>query len=142
MASDHHLPSHTAGTEDDIPRQAGMLPRRKHAAVVLREIDWNASTSACATPLATVTTWLEMRKCTVPRGGRESPTCIWTDGMEHAECVAAAAWNAHTASAGGSLPRAEVLCKREYRTHALRRGFSMLLEVRAKQLGALSSPDL
>ncbi|RNC51187.1 hypothetical protein TcCL_ESM11721 [Trypanosoma cruzi] len=119
-----------------------MLPRRKHVAVVLREIDWNASTSACATPLATVTTWLEMRKCTVPRGSRESPTCIWTDGMEHAECVAAAAWNAHTASPGGSPPRAEFVRKREYRNHALRGGFSMQLEVRAKQLGTLSSSDL
>ncbi|KAF8282394.1 hypothetical protein TcBrA4_0083030 [Trypanosoma cruzi] len=35
-----------------------------------------------------------------------------------------------------------MLCKREYCNHALRRGFSMLPEVRAKQLGALSSPGL
>ncbi|KAF8289557.1 hypothetical protein TcBrA4_0140140 [Trypanosoma cruzi] len=60
MDSDHHLPSHTAGTEDGIPRQAGMLPRRKRVAVVLREADCDASTTACETPLATVTTWLEM----------------------------------------------------------------------------------
>ncbi|EAN99225.1 hypothetical protein TcCL_ESM09717 [Trypanosoma cruzi] len=111
MASDHHLPSHTAGTEDDIPQLARMLPRRKHVAVVLREIDWNASTSACATPLATVTTWLGMHRGTVraasrttPRGSRESSRGISTDGMEHAECVAAAAWNAHTASPGERLP--------------------------------------
>ncbi|KAF8286962.1 hypothetical protein TcBrA4_0023540 [Trypanosoma cruzi] len=32
----------------------------EHDALVLREADCNASTSACATPLATVTTWLEM----------------------------------------------------------------------------------
>ncbi|KAF8298224.1 hypothetical protein TcBrA4_0065210 [Trypanosoma cruzi] len=48
MDSDHHLPSHTAGTEDGIPRQTGMLPRRKHAALALRAADWNACTSACA----------------------------------------------------------------------------------------------
>ncbi|KAF8307019.1 hypothetical protein TcBrA4_0020880 [Trypanosoma cruzi] len=73
MDSDQHLPSHTAGTEDGLSRQAGMLPRRKHVAVVLREADCDASTSACVTPLATVTTWLEMRKCTIPRGSRDSP---------------------------------------------------------------------
>ncbi|RNC36106.1 hypothetical protein TcCL_Unassigned00951 [Trypanosoma cruzi] len=56
--------------------------------------------------------------------------------------VAAAACSVYTASPGGSLLRAEVLCKREDRNHALRRGFSKLLEVRAKQLGALSSPGL
>ncbi|KAF8289732.1 hypothetical protein TcYC6_0026120 [Trypanosoma cruzi] len=72
MDSDHHLPLYTAVTEDGIPRPAGMLPRRKHAVVVLREADWNASTSVCATPLAAVTTWLEMRKCTIPRGSRDS----------------------------------------------------------------------
>ncbi|KAF8289572.1 hypothetical protein TcBrA4_0140090 [Trypanosoma cruzi] len=60
MDSDQHLPSHTAGTEDGIPRQAGMLPRRKHAAIVLREADCDASTTVRVTPLATVTTWLEM----------------------------------------------------------------------------------
>ncbi|RNC53136.1 hypothetical protein TcCL_ESM09572 [Trypanosoma cruzi] len=65
MDSDHHLPSHTAGTEGGIPRLAGMLPRRKHVAVVLREADWNASTSACGTPLATLTTWFEMHRGTV-----------------------------------------------------------------------------
>ncbi|KAF8304919.1 hypothetical protein TcBrA4_0044530 [Trypanosoma cruzi] len=91
MDSDQHLPSHTAGTEDGIPRQAGMLPRRKHAALALREADCDASTTACVTPLATVTTWLVMRKCTIPRGSRDSPTKITTDGMEQAECVAAAA---------------------------------------------------
>ncbi|ESS60629.1 hypothetical protein TCDM_11835 [Trypanosoma cruzi Dm28c] len=84
MDSDQHLPSHTAGTEDG-------LPRRKHVAVVLREADCDASTTACVTPLATVTTWLEMRKCTVPRGSRDSPTGITTDGMEQAESVSAAA---------------------------------------------------
>ncbi|KAF8298315.1 hypothetical protein TcBrA4_0064290 [Trypanosoma cruzi] len=73
MDSDHHLPSHTAGTEDGLSRQAGMLPRRKRVAVVLREADCDASTTACVTPLASVTTWLEMRKCTIPRGSRESP---------------------------------------------------------------------
>ncbi|KAF8307064.1 hypothetical protein TcBrA4_0021100 [Trypanosoma cruzi] len=91
MDSDQHLPSHTAGTEDGLSRQAGMVPRRKHVAVVLRDADCDASTTACGTPLATVTTWLEMRKCTVPRGSRDSPTGIWTDGMEQAECVSAAA---------------------------------------------------
>ncbi|RNE95816.1 hypothetical protein TcG_13241 [Trypanosoma cruzi] len=60
LESDHPLVLQTAGTEDGIPRLAGMLPRRKHVAVVLREADCDASTSACATPLATVTTWLEM----------------------------------------------------------------------------------
>ncbi|RNC54754.1 hypothetical protein TcCL_ESM07811 [Trypanosoma cruzi] len=65
MDSDHHLLSHTAGTEDGIPRQAGMLPRRKHAAFALRAADWNDSTTVCATPLATVTTWLEMHRGTV-----------------------------------------------------------------------------
>ncbi|KAF8279904.1 hypothetical protein TcBrA4_0099080 [Trypanosoma cruzi] len=58
MVSDHHLPSHTAGTED------GMLPRRKHVAVVLRDADCGASTTACETPLAAVTTWLEMHRGT------------------------------------------------------------------------------
>ncbi|KAF8297456.1 hypothetical protein TcYC6_0078400 [Trypanosoma cruzi] len=149
LESDHPLVLYTAGTEDGIPRQAGMLPRRKHAAVVLREADCNACTSACATPLATGTTWLEMHRGTVraarhtiPRGSRDSSRGISTDGMEHAECVAAAAWNAHTASPEDSLPRAEVLRKREDRNHTLRRVFSMLLEVRAKQLCALSSPGL
>ncbi|KAF8299609.1 hypothetical protein TcBrA4_0052850 [Trypanosoma cruzi] len=66
MDSDQHLPSHTAGTEDGIPR-------RKHVALALREADCDASTTACVTPLATVTTWLEMRKCTIPRGSRDSP---------------------------------------------------------------------
>ncbi|RNC34993.1 hypothetical protein TcCL_Unassigned02170, partial [Trypanosoma cruzi] len=56
--SDQHLQSHTAGTEDGIPRQAGMLPQRKHVAFVLRDADCDASTSACGTPLASVTTWL------------------------------------------------------------------------------------
>ncbi|RNC40911.1 hypothetical protein TcCL_NonESM09574 [Trypanosoma cruzi] len=73
MDSDHHLPSHTAGTEDGIPRQAGMLPQRKHFAFFLRDADCDASTSACVTPLATVTTWLEMRKYTIPRGSRDRP---------------------------------------------------------------------
>ncbi|ESS55593.1 hypothetical protein TCDM_12924 [Trypanosoma cruzi Dm28c] len=96
MDSDQHLPSHTAGTEDGLSRQAGMLPRRKHVAVVLRDADCDASTTACVTPLATVTTWLEMRKCAVPRGSRDIPTGIWTDGMEQAECVAATACNERT----------------------------------------------
>ncbi|EAN96851.1 hypothetical protein TcCL_NonESM08458 [Trypanosoma cruzi] len=111
MDSDHHLPSHTAGTEDGIPRQAGMLPRRKHAAFALRAADWNDSTSACETLLATVITWLEMHRGTIraarrniPCGSRDSSTGMWTDGMEHAESTAAAACNAHTASPGGSLP--------------------------------------
>ncbi|KAF8283235.1 hypothetical protein TcYC6_0058300 [Trypanosoma cruzi] len=149
MESDHDLPSHSVGTEDGIPRQAGMLPRRKHAAFALRAADWNDSTTACETPLATVTTWLETHRGTVraarrniPCGSRVIPTGIWTDGMEHAESTAAAACNAHTASPGGSLPRAEVARKREDRNHALCGGFSMLLEVRTKQLGALSSPGL
>ncbi|EKF28925.1 hypothetical protein MOQ_007308 [Trypanosoma cruzi marinkellei] len=111
MDPDHHLPLYTAGTEDGIPRQAGMLPRRKHAAVVvLRGADGNASTSACATPLATVTTWLETHRGTVraarrtiPRDSRHSSRRNWTVGMEQAECVAAAACNAHTALPGGSL---------------------------------------
>ncbi|PWU90435.1 hypothetical protein C4B63_50g234 [Trypanosoma cruzi] len=60
MDSDHHLLSHTAGTEDGLPRQAGMLPRRKHAAFTLRAADWNDSATVCATSLAAVTTWLEM----------------------------------------------------------------------------------
>ncbi|KAF8298319.1 hypothetical protein TcBrA4_0064230 [Trypanosoma cruzi] len=64
MDSDHHLPSHTAGTEDGIPRQAGMVPRRKHFALALREAGCDASTTACVTPLATVTTWLEMHRGT------------------------------------------------------------------------------
>ncbi|EAN98924.1 hypothetical protein TcCL_ESM11422 [Trypanosoma cruzi] len=64
MESDHHPPFHTAETEDGLPRQTGMLPRRKHA-VVLREADCDASTSACATPLSTVITWLEMHRGTV-----------------------------------------------------------------------------
>ncbi|KAF8297346.1 hypothetical protein TcBrA4_0068730 [Trypanosoma cruzi] len=61
MDSDQHLPSHTAGTEDGIPRQAGMVPRRKHVVVALREAGCDASTSACVIPLATVTTRL---RCT------------------------------------------------------------------------------
>ncbi|ESS61969.1 hypothetical protein TCDM_10395 [Trypanosoma cruzi Dm28c] len=65
MDSDHHLPSHTAGTEDGIPRQKGMMPRQKHFAFVLREADCDAFTSAFATSLATVTTWLEMHRGTV-----------------------------------------------------------------------------
>ncbi|ESS60367.1 hypothetical protein TCDM_12116 [Trypanosoma cruzi Dm28c] len=96
MDSDQHLPSHTAGTEDGIPQQAGMVPRRKHAALALRDADCDASTSACVTPLATVTTWLVMRKCTIPRGSRDSPTKITTDGMEQAESVSAAACNERT----------------------------------------------
>ncbi|RNF10309.1 hypothetical protein TcG_09750 [Trypanosoma cruzi] len=64
MDSDQHLPSHTAGTEDGLSRQAGMLPRRKRVAIVLREADSDASTTACVTPLATVTTWLEMHRGT------------------------------------------------------------------------------
>ncbi|RNC38938.1 hypothetical protein TcCL_NonESM11773 [Trypanosoma cruzi] len=79
MDSDQHLPSHTAGTEDGIPRLAGMLPQRKHVAFFLRDADWNASTSACGTPLATVTTWLEIHRGTIPRGSRDIPTCIWTE---------------------------------------------------------------
>ncbi|EKG02232.1 hypothetical protein TCSYLVIO_006749, partial [Trypanosoma cruzi] len=65
MESDHHLPSHTAETEDGIPRQKGMLPRRKNVAFFLHEADCGASTSACATSLATVITWLEMHRGTV-----------------------------------------------------------------------------
>ncbi|RNF23247.1 hypothetical protein TcG_01804 [Trypanosoma cruzi] len=75
-------------------------------------------------------------------GSRDIFTCIWTEGVEQAECVAAAAWDAHTASPGGSLPRAEVVRKREDRNHALCRNFSMLLVVRARQLGTLLSPGL
>ncbi|KAF8278100.1 hypothetical protein TcBrA4_0118110 [Trypanosoma cruzi] len=71
MDSDRHLPSHTAGTEDGISRQAGMLPRRKHAALALRAANWNACTSACAASLAAVTTWLEMHRGTV-RAARRS----------------------------------------------------------------------
>ncbi|KAF5219300.1 hypothetical protein ECC02_007726 [Trypanosoma cruzi] len=149
LDSYQHLSSHTAGTEDGIPRQAGMLPRRKHAAFAMCAADWNDSTTAFHAPLATATTWLEMHRSTIqaarsdiPCGSRVIPTGMWTDGMERAESTAAAACNAHTASPGGSLPRAEVLRKREDCNHALRGGFSMLLEVRAKQLGALSSPGL
>ncbi|KAF8277823.1 hypothetical protein TcBrA4_0109610 [Trypanosoma cruzi] len=65
MDSDHQMPSHTAGTEDGIPQQAGMLPRRKHDAVVLHEADRDAFTLARGTPLATVITWLEMHRGTV-----------------------------------------------------------------------------
>ncbi|EKF26503.1 hypothetical protein MOQ_009797 [Trypanosoma cruzi marinkellei] len=129
-------------------RDGGRPPAdSRHAAttetccLVLREADWNASTSACATPLATVTAWMEMHRDTVraarrtiPRGSRDSPRGISTDGMEHAECVAAAACNAHTASPGDSVPRAEVLRKREDRNYALRCGLSMLLVVHAKKL--------
>ncbi|RNF02057.1 hypothetical protein TcG_11314 [Trypanosoma cruzi] len=65
MDSDHHLPSHTAETEDGLSRQKGTLPRRKYVAFFLHEADCGASTSACATSLATVTTWLEMHRGTV-----------------------------------------------------------------------------
>ncbi|RNC41508.1 hypothetical protein TcCL_NonESM08931 [Trypanosoma cruzi] len=65
MDSDHHLPSHTAETEDGILRLAGMLPRRKHVAISLREADCDSFTSACGTPLAAVITWLEMHRGTV-----------------------------------------------------------------------------
>ncbi|KAF8307103.1 hypothetical protein TcBrA4_0021030 [Trypanosoma cruzi] len=78
-----------------------MLPRRKRVAVALREADCDASTTACETPLASVITWFEMRKCTIPRGSRDSPTGIWTDGMEQAECVAAAACPELKCSANG-----------------------------------------
>ncbi|KAF8289660.1 hypothetical protein TcBrA4_0139590 [Trypanosoma cruzi] len=114
MDSDQHLPSHTAGTEDGLSRQAGMLPRRKHAALALREADCDASTTACVTPLATVTTWLEMRKCTIPRGSRDSPTGITTDGMEQAECVAATACNERTFLPEAACP--ELTCSANGRT--------------------------
>ncbi|RNF10443.1 hypothetical protein TcG_09428 [Trypanosoma cruzi] len=130
MDSDHHLPSHTAGTEDGIPRQTGMLPRRKHAALALRAADWNACTSACATSLAAVTTWLEMHRVTVRAAAVTSH--MYLDGRNVAGRVCCSC----------SLPRAEVVRKREDRNHALRGVFSMLLEVRAKQLGALLSPGL
>ncbi|RNE97231.1 trans-sialidase [Trypanosoma cruzi] len=90
MDSDHHLSSHTAGTEDGIPRQAcchdgnmlplpcvqltGMLaPRRLR--IVSGRCDHMVGDA--------------LRHRT--SGSREIPTCIWTDGMEQAECVAAAA---------------------------------------------------
>ncbi|KAF8303595.1 hypothetical protein TcYC6_0037510 [Trypanosoma cruzi] len=73
MDSDHHLPSHTAGTEDGIPRQAGMLPQRKHAALVLREADCDACTSACGTPLSAVTAWFEMHRGTVRAAAVTAP---------------------------------------------------------------------
>ncbi|EKG01013.1 hypothetical protein TCSYLVIO_008013 [Trypanosoma cruzi] len=65
MESDHHLSLYTAETEDGIPRQKGMLPQRKNVAFFLHEADCGASTSACATSLATVITWLEMHRGTV-----------------------------------------------------------------------------
>ncbi|EKF28900.1 hypothetical protein MOQ_007335 [Trypanosoma cruzi marinkellei] len=150
MDSDHHLPLYSAETEDGPLRQAGILSRRKHAALVLRDADWNAPTSACGTPLAAVDTWLEMHRGTgraarriLARSSRDSPTGIWADGMEHAECVAAAACNAHTALPGDSLLRTEFLRKLEDRNHALSSGFSTtLLLLRAKKLGVLWSLGL
>ncbi|RNE95404.1 hypothetical protein TcG_13415 [Trypanosoma cruzi] len=62
METDHHLSLYTAATEDGLPRPAGMLPRRKNAFFVLREAGRNDSTSVCATPLATVTTRLDMHR--------------------------------------------------------------------------------
>ncbi|KAF8278014.1 hypothetical protein TcBrA4_0118190 [Trypanosoma cruzi] len=128
MDSDRHLPSHTAGTEDGISRQAGMLPRRKHAALALRAANWNACTSACAASLAAVTTWLEMHRGTV-RAARRS--ILHVSGRT--ECSSRVCCR-------GSLPRAELHRKREDCNHALRGGFSMLLVVRAKQLGAPLDP--
>ncbi|RNE96598.1 hypothetical protein TcG_12945 [Trypanosoma cruzi] len=129
MDSDHHLPFHTAGTEDGIPRLAGMLPRRKHVAIVLREADCDASTSACGTSLAAVTTWLEMHRGTARAAAVTFPQECGRNGAGRVCC-------------SGSLPKAEMHRKREERNHALRHGFSMPLVVREKQLGALSIPGL
>ncbi|KAF8277413.1 hypothetical protein TcBrA4_0110670 [Trypanosoma cruzi] len=128
MDSDHHLPSHTAGTEDGIPRQA-CSHDGKHVAIVLREADCDASTLACATSPATVITWLEMHRGTVRAAAATFPQESGRNG-------------AGRVCRSGSLPQAEVLHKREDRNHALRGGFSMLPEVREKQLGALSIPGL
>ncbi|EAN90397.1 hypothetical protein TcYC6_0094460 [Trypanosoma cruzi] len=61
--------------------------------------------------------------------------------MEQAESVAEAAHKAHIASPGDSLLRAELIQKVEEQNQALRRGFAMLLEARAKGRGASPSPS-
>ncbi|EAN90352.1 hypothetical protein Tc00.1047053506919.60 [Trypanosoma cruzi] len=60
--------------------------------------------------------------------------------MEQAEFAAEAAYNAHIASPGDSLLRAECTRKKEERNQALRRCSAVLLEARAKRLGASPSP--
>ncbi|RNE99901.1 uncharacterized protein Tco025E_09213, partial [Trypanosoma conorhini] len=148
LDSDHCLISYSVGTEDGVPRLANALPRRKKATFALRKADWPAFTSQGEELLASVTTWLEFRrgilraaKRTIPRGSRANPKTIWTDEMEQAESTPLAAFNAHLASPGDSVPRAEFLRKREDRNLALRRRFTKLLESRAKKLGADSSPS-
>ncbi|RNE95867.1 uncharacterized protein Tco025E_09890, partial [Trypanosoma conorhini] len=148
LDSDHCLISYSVGTEDGVPRLANALPRRKKATFALRKADWPAFTSQCEALLASVSTWPEFRRCilraakrTIPRGSLANPKTIWTDEMEQAESTLLAAFNAHLASPGDSVLRAEFLRKREDRNLALRRGFTKLLEARAQRLGADSSPS-
>ncbi|RNC37730.1 hypothetical protein TcCL_NonESM13096 [Trypanosoma cruzi] len=103
---------------DGIPRLANTLPRRKKATFALRKADWPASTS-CEALLATAPTWLYIRRGIlraaerhIPRGSRDSPKTIWTHEMGQAEIAAEAAYNAHIASPGDSLLRAEFIPKR------------------------------
>ncbi|KAF8289303.1 hypothetical protein TcBrA4_0001990 [Trypanosoma cruzi] len=90
MESEHHLSLYTAETEDGISRPAGMQPRRKNVAFFLHEAGRNDFTSAC-----NVSGYCNHMVGDAPRhrksGSRDSPTGICTDGMEQAECVAAAA---------------------------------------------------
>ncbi|RNE98282.1 hypothetical protein TcG_12379 [Trypanosoma cruzi] len=122
------MPSHTAGTEDGIPQQASMLPRRKHDAVVLHEADRDAFTLARGTPLATVITWLEMHRGTVRAAAvtvpQESGRTEWS-----------------RPSVLKRVHPADFIFPPSH-CGALRHGFSKLPEVRAKQLGALSIPGL
>ncbi|KAF8300728.1 hypothetical protein TcYC6_0059560 [Trypanosoma cruzi] len=109
LDSYQHLSSHTAGTEDGIPRQAGMLPRRKHAAIVLRAADWNDSTTACATLLATATTWLEMHRSTI-RAARSDIPCGSRDSSHRNVDGRNGACRVHCS---GGVQRAHCLTRRQ-----------------------------
>ncbi|KAF8302191.1 hypothetical protein TcYC6_0048600 [Trypanosoma cruzi] len=149
MDSDHCLVSYLVEMDDGIPRLANTLPRREKATFALRKADWPAFTSLCEALLATASTWLDIRggivraaERHIPSGSRGNPKTIWTHEMEQADSAAEAAHKAHT------LPHPEtayfepnLLENMEEQNQALRRGFAVLLEARAKRRGASPSPS-
>ncbi|PWU94112.1 hypothetical protein C4B63_28g200 [Trypanosoma cruzi] len=149
MDSDHCLISYSVGMDEGTPRIANTLPRREKAALALRKAGWPDFTSLCETLLATVATWLDIRRGIVraaerhiPRGSRDSSKKIWTHEMEQAESATEAAHEAHT------LPHLETAYfesnvpeKVEKRNQAVRRDFAMLLEACARRLGASPGPS-
>ncbi|RNC52201.1 hypothetical protein TcCL_ESM10598 [Trypanosoma cruzi] len=118
MDSDHSLISYSVGMDDGIPRLANTLPRREKATFAQRKADWPASTSLCETLPSTASTWFDVLRGNlreaerhIPRGSRENPNTMWTHETEQAEIAAEAAYNAHIASPGDSLVRAELIQK-------------------------------